>query len=71
VNLQQKSLQKGVSRALLNQYVIMTSGIADFDESMPDQGCQENRFNSAKARSDKPHRQSAEKIPCQAATITV
>jgi transposase-like protein len=28
VNLQQKSLRKGVSKALLNQYVIMTSGIA-------------------------------------------
>jgi type I restriction enzyme R subunit len=29
VNLQQKSLRNGVSKALLNQYVIMTSGIAE------------------------------------------
>jgi hypothetical protein len=28
LNLQQKSLRKGFSKALLNQYVIMTSGIA-------------------------------------------
>lgn len=37
LNLQQKSLRKGFLKALLNQYVIMTSGIADIQQKIVSQ----------------------------------